>query len=437
MFNRTRLGLTAWYAGILLVIIVIMAAVTYGFLARALKNEVDDSLRTSAVNIAAQLNPDSLSLSQSPALPAAGDGHEEHEDGHEEVRFFSSDTGNTFFLILSPEGQTLVDPLNVQPLGLPDVGAAAAATQRGEYWSTVNSGHGDYRIYSLPVQDEGRALAVVQVGRSLSEHEQQLNSLLLVLVITGGGGLALAAAGGLFVAGRTLRPIRDAFQRQRAFVADASHELRTPLTLVRGNAEIMQMSPTTRLSGEDKESLQSIVQQTEQMERLVADLATLALMEESQTPLARQPVDVSAMVERVSREGQVLARGRPVEIQTDSGPGLSVLGDAARLHQLLLVLVDNAVRYTPDGGRITIAAHRRDGRLQVGVSDTGRGITPEHLPHIFERFYRADESRSRSEGGTGLGLAIAKAIADAHGGTLRAESEAGRGTTFVLELKAE
>lgn len=435
MFNRTRLGLTIWYAGILLVIIVVMAAVTYGFLARDLKNEVDDSLRTSALNIAAQLNADSLS--QSTALPAAGDGHEEHGDGHEEVRFFSSDSGNTFFLILSPQGQTLLDPLNVHLLGLPDVTAAADATQRGEYWSTVSSGQGDYRIYSLPVQEDGRPLAVVQVGRSLSEHEDQLRSLLLVLIITGASGLALAAAGGLFVAGRTLRPIRDAFQRQRAFVADASHELRTPLTLVRGNAEIIQMSAAARLSGEDKESLQSIVQQTEQMERLVADLATLALMEEGRAPLARQPVDISGLVERVSREGHVLAHGRPVEIRAESAPGLSVLGDAARLHQLLLVLVDNAVRYTPDGGRVTIAAHRRDDRLQVSVADTGQGIAPEHLPHVFERFYRADPSRSRGEGGTGLGLAIARAIADAHDGTLRAESEAGRGTTFVLDLKAE
>jgi len=240
MFNRTRLGLTIWYAGILLVIIVIMATVTYGLLARDLSNEVDDSLRTSALNIAAQLNKESLSQNAALAVPAAG--HDEHGDGHEEVRFFSSDSGNTFFLILSPQGQTLLDPLNVHLLGLPDVTAAADATQRGEYWSTVSSSQGDYRIYSLPVQEDGRPLAVVQVGRSLSEHEDQLRSLLLVLIITGASGLALAAAGGLFVAGRTLRPIRDAFQRQRAFVADASHELRTPLTLVRGNAEIIQMS---------------------------------------------------------------------------------------------------------------------------------------------------------------------------------------------------
>jgi len=439
MFNRIRLSLTLWYVAVLLVIVLAMAGFTYGLMYRSLRSEVDDSLRDSARGIALQIDERALNLAVGlpgpggpPGILAGeGDGHEESE---EHLSFFSGGGGDTFYLVLSPEGQTLLNPLNVRLQGAPDVAAAQVAASGREAWTTVHSEDGDYRLYSLPVVEHGRTLAVVQVGRSLEQHQQQLRQLILLLVISGAGGLVLAAAGGLWLAGRALRPVRESFDRQRAFVADASHELRTPLTLVRGNAEMLAMSPTAKLAKEDKEYLEGIVRESEHIERLVADLATLARMDEGRLQLQVEPLDLAALVQESGKDARLLAGQRPLDIDVRTDGPLIVLGDAARLRQLLVALLDNAVRYTPDGGRILLEARRGSDRAEVRVSDTGPGIAPEHLARIFERFYRADPSRSRSRGGTGLGLAIARGIAEAHGGTLNAESEPGRGSTFVLTL---
>lgn len=439
MFNRIRLSLTLWYVGVLLVIVLAMAGFTYGLMYRSLRTEVDDSLRDSARGIATQIDERALNLavglSGPGGPPGAATGDEDgHEESEEHLSFFSGGGGDTFYLVLSPEGQTLLNPLNVSLEGAPDVAAAQAAASGREAWTTVHGEDGDYRLYSLPVMERGQILAVVQVGRSLQQHQQQLRRLLLLLVVSGAGGLALAAAGGLWLAGRALRPVRESFDRQRAFVADASHELRTPLTLVRGNAEMLNMSPTAKLSEEDREYLEGIVRESEHIERLVADLATLARMDEGRLQLHMEPLDLTDLVQESGKDARLLAGQRRLDIDVKTDGPLIVLGDAARLRQLLVALLDNAVRYTPDGGRILIETRRGGSHAEVRVSDTGPGIAPEHLARIFERFYRADPSRSRSKGGTGLGLAIARGIAEAHGGALNAESEPGRGSTFIVTL---
>lgn len=441
MFNRIRLSLTLWYVAVLLIIVLAMAGFTYGVMYRSLRSEVDDSLRDSARGIAIQIDERALNLAvglpgQAGAPGVVAGGEDGHEESEEHLSFFSGGGGDTFYLVLSPQGQTLLNPLNVSLEGAPDVAAAQVAASGREAWTTVHGEDGDYRLYSLPVVEHGQTLAVVQVGRSLEQHQQQLRRLVLLLVVSGAGGLALAAAGGLWLAGRALRPVREAFIRQRAFVADASHELRTPLTLVRGNAEMLAMSPTAKLGNDDREYLEGIVRESEHIERLVADLATLARMDEGRLQLQTEPVNLTDLVHEAGRNARLLAGRRPLEIEVNASEPLIVAGDAARLRQLLVALLDNAVRYTPDGGRIVIQGRRSGDRAEVSVSDTGPGIPPEHLTRVFERFYRADPSRSRSRGGTGLGLAIARGIAEAHGGTLTAESEPGRGSTFTLSLPA-
>ncbi len=439
MFNRIRLSLTLWYVAVLLVIVLAMAGFTYGLMYRSLRSEVDDSLRNSARGIATQIDEQALNVAVGLSGPGGPSGtvtgdEDEHEESEEHLSFFSGGGGDTFYLVLSPEGQTLLNPLNVSLEGALDVAAARSAASGREAWTTVHGEDADYRLYSLPVMEHGQILAVVQVGRSLQQHQEQLRRLVLLLAVSGAGGLALAAAGGLWLAGRALRPVRESFDRQRAFVADASHELRTPLTLVRGNAEMLAMSPTAKLSGEDREYLEGIVRESEHIERLVADLATLARMDEGRLQLHMEPLDLTDLVQESGKDARLLASQRRLDIDVKTDGPLVVLGDAARLRQLLVALLDNAVRYTPDGGRILIETRRGDSHAEVRVSDTGPGIAPEHLARIFERFYRADPSRSRAKGGTGLGLAIARGIAEAHGGTLDAESEPGRGSTFIVTL---
>ena len=438
MFNRIRLTLTLWYVGVLLGIVAVVAGITYAALYQSLSSEVDDSLESSARQIAAQLSEASLSGVQ-PAPDNQGESGESDEDDEEDeedhgVRFFGATSGDTFYLVLDPGGSPVLDPLNVNIEGVPDRGAALQAARDGRDWKTFTSDGADYRLYSRAVLDEGRTFAVVQVGRSLEKHQEQLRTLLIVLIVTAGGGLVLAAAGGLFVAGRALRPVRDAFSRQRAFVADASHELRTPLTLLRGNAEILQLKAGAALSTADSQALAEIIRQTGDVERLIGDLSTLARMDEGSLVLQPTVVDVSSLLGGVADNARTLAGNKPLKIDLQMEPDMRLVADEGRLRELLLALVDNAVRYTPSGGTITLRGAGGASHIELSVSDTGPGIPPQHIDRVFERFHRVDPSRSRQQGGSGLGLAIARAIAEAHGGTIIASSSQGNGATFTVQL---
>jgi signal transduction histidine kinase len=327
----------------------------------------------------------------------------------------------------------LVNPANVRSEGIPDIEAAATAAVRGDEWSTVPAEDGDVRLYSLAIRHDGEQVGVIQVGRSLAEQERQLTGLLIVLAVAGGGGLVLAASGGLLVAGRALRPIRQSFERQRGFVADASHELRTPLTIIRGNAEMLELSETAQLGEEDLRGLGDIVGQAAYMEQLVADLSLLARLDEGRLPLRKEPVEVRETVESVARSVRALGSGKHVDVELDVPSGMIVHADPVRLQEVLLALVENAVRHVPEGGRIKITGET--GRTaSVTVADNGPGIDPAHLGRIFDRFYRLDEARTRSGGGTGLGLSIAQAIARAHGGEIAASNAPGGGAVFTLTL---
>lgn len=446
MFNRIRLTLTLWYVGVLLGIVAIITSVTYAALYRSLASEVDDSLESSARQIAAQLSEESLTGIQ-PIRDS--EGHQREDDGkgedegseneHDEeddrgVRFFGATSGDTFYLVLDPAGNPILDPLNVNLRGVPDAASASEAARERDAWKTFTSQGTEYRLYSRAVTDEERTIAVVQVGRSLEEHRDQLRTLLILLVATGASGLILAAAGGLFVAGRALRPVREGFSRQRAFVADASHELRTPLTLLRGNAELLQMQAGSTLSTEDSRALGEIIRQTGHMERLIGDMSTLARMDEGQLLLQLGPINVGELLRTAADDAAVLAAGKTLDIALEAEGDLHVIADETRIHEVLLALVDNAVRHAPDGGRIGLLARDLDSHVEVSVSDTGPGIPPQHIDRIFERFYRVDPSRSRQEGGSGLGLSIARAIAEAHGGTLTASCSEDSGATFTLRL---
>ena len=440
MFNRIRLTLTLWYVGVLLGIVAGVAGVTYAVLYRSLSSEIDDSLETSAKQIAAQLSEASLSGVQPVPGSAGSDagedgGSDKDEDGEDHsVRFFGATSGDTFYLVLDTNGKSVLNPLNVNIDGVPDGAAASRATRVGSDWQTFSSQGADYRLYSRAVTDEGRTIAVVQVGRSLEKHQEQLRTLLIVLIATAAGGLLLAFAGGLFVAGRALRPVREAFRRQRSFVADASHELRTPLTLLRGNAEILQLKTGAALSAADSLALAEIIRQTGDIERLIGDLSTLARMDEGRLELQPTAVDVGRLLQTLAENATTLAGSKPLKISLDVEPDLRVLADEARLRELLLALVDNAVRYTPAGGSIVLRGIGNTSHVELSVSDTGPGIPPQHIDRVFERFHRVDASRSREEGGSGLGLAIARAIAEAHGGTVAASSPEGGGATFTVRL---
>jgi len=218
---------------------------------------------------------------------------------------------------------------------------------------------------------------------------------------------------------------------RRDLVANVSHELKTPITAIRAHLENL----ADGIEQPDRETLQVMLGQTERLGRLVDQLLDLSRLESGEVPLHLEPMALSPVVTRVISEFSVGRAVTDVALHDDVAADLFVEADAERIHQVLFNLVDNAVRFTPPGGEVTIAARRDGDRVRVQVIDTGVGVGSEHLPRLFERFYRADASRSRDDGGgTGIGLAIARSIVEGHGGRISAVSEPNRGTTFTFDL---
>ena len=218
---------------------------------------------------------------------------------------------------------------------------------------------------------------------------------------------------------------------RRELVANVSHELKTPITALRAHLENL----LDGVERPDRETIQVMLRQSERLGRLVDQLLDLSRLESGDIPMSLGVVSLRELAERVRSELAAAVADQRVRLEVAIPDDLPpVLADRERIHQVILNLLDNAVRFTPAGGLVTVVAVRRGARCHVRVSDTGPGIPPEHLPFVFERFYRADPARAREDGGTGIGLAIVRSIVESHGGRIHAESEVGRGTTFGFDL---
>ena len=231
-----------------------------------------------------------------------------------------------------------------------------------------------------------------------------------------------------------LERLQNVFESQRRFIANAAHELKTPLTVIMGSLEVALRK--ARSAEEYREVLIGNLGQVERLIALTRSLLTMVQFMGVRPPLRRLPLELEPLVKDLIGELAVLADNRQVTLALDAHPTPPVQGDERWLRHILINLLDNAVRYTPPGGTVTVCIEEVGNKVVIAVKDTGPGIAPEHLPHLFERFYRVESARDRESGGVGLGLAIAKEIAEAHGGTIRVESEVGKGTVFTVTLPA-
>ena len=422
MFSAARWRLALWFAGSFAVILVLIGGAVYFTTRAALYDQVDDDLRTRNAALQATL----IRQFRGPLGPGIQ---------RDEFRFAArllSAGGYSAALVVEGEDEP-IGTASVEEIAIPSFEELRADV--GEGSATIDTTTSDGEDVRLRVERLGPT-SFITVGRSIEPEQQALNR--LILVLAGGGifGLALACGGGFMLSGRALRPIRRAMDAQRTFVADASHELRTPLSLIRANAEILRREG----AGESAESVDDIIKETDHLNYLIGQMLALARADVHESPFASEDVDLSHLAGDVVREAQVLARKKAIALAYEGDGegegGLHVVGDGQRLRELLLILLDNAFKYSDEGGNVAVRLAADGSGVRLAVTDNGHGIPAADLPHIFDRFYRVDKARSREMGGTGLGLAIARWIAEEHGGTIRLESTAGEGTTVTVELPA-
>jgi signal transduction histidine kinase len=352
---------------------------------------------------------------------------------------FGGPGSGTFAMILDENGQ----PINtgpghrpqVIPDGLPVEAGLNAAAISGRDVRLVTVKTTPLRVLTERAQTDIGPVYLQVIGDRTTE-QATLNAILTVLLV-GGAVVVLVALGfGAVYARRALVPIRDsltaqrlALRRQREFAADASHELRTPLTVVRSSLEHLRRhaDEPVRSVGD---ALDDIGAEVDHLTSLVDDLLLLARSDSGAISLDRLPLDLGDVAAAAASSLVKPAGAKEVSVEVDPEPAI-VQGDAARLRQLVFILVDNAIRHSPKGGHVRVAVRREGGSALLDVEDDGRGVQPEDMPHVFERFWRASGAPS---GGTGLGLAIAKWIVDRHQGSIEVSNRQGGGAKFRVRL---
>lgn len=475
MFQAARVKLTAWYGLTLAGVLLGVGVGTYFVARNALDNEITTNIDVARTQLAS-FDPTRFTVRSTPGgygekkldprptvntadLDDEEDTYETSEDddatatpsapqkpdyGPKPSGDWDDDRGaatilasEVFFVTATADGTILTNPRLVDLEGV-DLAALAADADAGDHWADVESESHRYRIstYALPPNPQtGQSQGYLYVAQGLDGRDRDLRALVNTMLLAGVVGVVLSVGGGYLLAARALSPIRKTMEAQRRFVSDASHELRTPVAVVRANNELLQLHPEQRV-GENLEQVEAIAAEAEHMSRLVDDLLLLARADEGRLRVNEGLVDLGELTGYIVRDLTALAEQRDVRLEMNISPAL-VEGDEMRLRQLGMILVDNAIKYTPAGGRVHVSCHAKSGRVELVVRDNGPGIAAEDLPHLFDRFWRTDAARTRGDAsGTGLGLAIAQEIAHAHSGRLTVESKPGQGTAFILRVKA-
>lgn len=462
-----RLRLALWYGGLAGLIIVLVCTLIYALHSRAHYDEVDRALAAAAEHVAGRYAAGDLAqvgemlavpIAPNAALRVYGPGGEEQASGPNAGLVPAVDPR----ALLAGRDRPAYDPIaGLAPRAAPVVGDGRFGLADGE--------EGRWRLYVTPAGPGGYVLAAAPLGW-LDASIAGLRRLLVLLAL---GGAGLTFASGWLLAGSALRPIatltrtagliarsrqfdrrvavgvrpdelgrlattfnemlaslEGAYRAQQRFVGDASHELRAPLTAIQANLELLERRPDLA-PGERREAVAEAGQEVRRLAQLVADLLALARADAG-VALNRRMVELDRVLLDTLAEARHLANGQRLEI--GALEPVRVEGDPDRLKQLLLILLDNAIKYTPPEGRVALALRRNATSAEVTVRDTGVGIAPQDLAHVFDRFYRADPARARDPGGTGLGLPIARWIAEEHGGRIELSSTPGEGTVVCLRL---
>ena len=456
-----RVRLTIWYGLALALIMVLFALALYIVMSRTLHDQIDRSLEEAAI--------------------AAADTLEEHRFGPfllmEDLTQSFPELAllDKFFQIFGPRGQITLQSANIQTHDVPlsQVALQAALAGQKTFESVRFQGEIPIRLLSYPIRRNETLLNILRVGTSLHPAEEMLHRLLIVLFIASPLAVAVSIVGGWFLAGRALRPVdtitltaqriaagdltqriqttstdeigrlastfndmiarvQVSIRQIRQFSADASHELRTPLTITKGETELALRKPRT--TEDYRDVLTSNLEEIDRMSRIVDELLFLSRADLGEIKIDYETVQLDILVQDVHQQASILGQDRQINTSLIENEPVQICGDELRLRELLLNIVDNAIKYSPPNGTVELCLTRNEHTAHFSVTDHGIGIASEEQSRIFDRFYRTNDARAYAQKGTGLGLPICKWIVEAHHGHIRVNSTVGQGSCFTVVL---
>ena len=423
VFRRSRRQLTMYYSIIMACFLIVLIFVVHRSMQWAMGSEQARELMDTANDVA---------YAQSFLMQ-----HREllFDDGYDA----KSSRDRLFFYVFDTDGRMLNfsrSSFMIEPFILDTISDWKVPEGEVMVFSRLEKGK-DTRLMmtSRAIVVNGENMGTVYVGKEVTAMYNGLKKATYTLAFLAIIALIIATIVGHVMSGKAIVPLREAYEKQRQFAADASHELRTPLSVVMASAELLENDPSIT-SPFLKQVIADVHDEVKKMTKLVSDLLVVARSDNQALKLKIVRKDLVAVAEQTLRLMQPLADKKKIVLQSTGPKTLPVRADEQKLKQLMLILVDNAVKYTPAGGSVTVLLSEPvEGWARFAVQDTGIGIAPEDQDRIFDRFYRVDKARSREMGGNGLGLAIAQEIVNLHGGKIRVQSEPGKGTMFTVDLR--
>ncbi|HEY6838546.1 MAG TPA: ATP-binding protein [Geobacteraceae bacterium] len=462
-FKSIRFSLTLWYSVTLAIILVLFSSFLYLTIRAELYREVDQELLTIAEALA---SPTMEPFRNSAPLVF----DQVLED------FLGPKITSKYVQLFDDGGRLTSRSKNLQDVRFELPKSAIRDASQGEvvYDTAFSPELHSIRTIIFPVIVDGKLLNIVRVGSSLKNATETLNKILLIFSVLIPLSLVLLSYGGWFLAGRALKPVdlitksaqkisaenmshrleivnpedeigrlaatfnatlarlENSFNRTRQFTADVSHELRTPLTILRGGTEVGLK--WAKEPEEFREIFRSNMEEIKRMTEIIEYLLEQSRAEEGQLSLRLEELDLREILLELIQQLRLIAVDKNISLAFEGDSSVYVRGDRLRLRQLFLNLLDNALSYTEAGGAIRVQLDRDADQAWVAVIDNGPGMAEEHLPYIFDRFYRVDKARNRAHGGSGLGLALVKSFVEAHGGKVDVMSELGKGSVFTVHL---
>ncbi len=403
MFQKTRIRLTIVNSLVFILLIGILGSIIYSYTYKRIYNEVDQSIKMMAqyrekldVKIPPRKRMENIQIGDPRVIRITWNG-----------KIVKIEGDNRKFRSIFEENLEKFSPKKLEDLQDIEV--------QGRY----------FRAFSL--QKDGE---IVQIVRDITAEEGMLNTLFLILVIGCSIGSLCAIGIGFFLAGRALVPIQNSWEKQQQFVSDASHELRTPLAVIQSKTDVLFQSPSATIE-EKAMDISTISKECRRLSKLVSNLLLLARSDSNQIEMDKKTFELDKLLEEIVAPYKEIASYQEKEMILKVERDVPFMGDRERIHQMMVILLDNAMKYTNEGGHIQIDCTQTSSSIRIQVKDDGIGVKEEDIPKLFDRFYQGDKARSTSEG-AGLGLSIANWIVEKHYGKISVESKWGDGTCFEV-----